>query len=261
MTSRKLAFYPVNAGVLITVTQNIRNILVIQYGYNTSEHHHMEHQKITLMCLLDLSTAFDTVDHSVLLEILNKRYGMGGMVNDWFATYLSQRFCKISIQDAYSTPRELTFSVPQGSIAGPSLYTYYASTLQDVIPSDIDIYAYADDHGIKKSYQANDKLGEVYVKADLSQCMNDVNGWMDSNRSKLNNSKTELAAFASRHHMEKVSDDGIDINNSIIERSPCVKYLGVHLDSVLSMKEHITNKCRIAMINIIRLFNIRRFLT
>ena len=61
--------------------------------------------------------------------------------------------------------------------------------------------------------------------------------------------------------MEKVSDDGIDINNNIIERSPCVKYLGVHLDSVLSMKEHITNKCKIAMINIIRLFNIRRFLT
>ena len=61
--------------------------------------------------------------------------------------------------------------------------------------------------------------------------------------------------------MEKVSDDGIDINNSIIERSPFVKYLGVHLDSVLAMKEHITNKCRIAMINIIRLFNIRRFPT
>ena len=186
----------------------------------------MEHQKITLMCLLDLSAAFDTVHHSVLLEVLNKRYGMGGMVNEWFASYLSPRFCKISIQDAYSTPRELTFSLPQGSIAGPSLYTYYASTLQDVIPSDIDIHGYADDHGIKKSYQPNDKLGAVYVNADLSQCMNDVNGWMDSNRLKLNNSKTEFAAFASRHHMEKVSDDGIDINNSIIERSPCVKYLG-----------------------------------
>ena len=110
----------------------------------------MEHQKIRLMCSLDLSAAFDTVDHSVFLEVLNKRYGMGGMVNDWFASYLSPRFCKISIQDAYSTPRELTFSVPQGSIAGPSLYTYYASTLQDVIPSDIDIHGYADDHGIKK---------------------------------------------------------------------------------------------------------------
>ena len=102
--------------------------------------------------------------------------------------------------------------------------TYYASTLQDVIPSDINILGYADDRGIKKSYQANDKLGEVYVKADLSQCMNDVNGWMYSNRLKLNNSKKEF------------SDDGIGINNSIIERSPFVKYLGVHLDSVLSMK-------------------------
>ena len=99
------------------------------------------------MCLLDLSAAFDTVDHSVLR---NKRYGMGGMANDWFASYLSPRFCKISIQDAYSRPRELTFSVPQGSIAGPSLYTYHASTLQDVIPSDIDIHGYVDDHGIKK---------------------------------------------------------------------------------------------------------------
>ena len=72
------------------------------------------------------------------------------------------------------------------------------------IPSDIDIHGYADDHGIKKSYQANDKLGEVYVKADLSQCRNDVNGWMNSNRLKLNNSKTEFAAFASGHHNGKV---------------------------------------------------------
>ena len=167
--------------------------------------------KISHLCalILDISAAFDTVDHSVLLEVLNKRYGMGGMANDWFASYLSPRFCKISIQDAYSTPRELTFSVPQGSIAGASLYTYYASTLQDVIPSDIDIHGYADDHGIKKSYQANDKLGEVYVKAFLSQCMNDVNGWMDSNRLKLNNSETEFAAFASGHYMEKVNDAGL----------------------------------------------------
>ena len=72
----------------------------------------IEHKKITLMCLLDQSAAFDTVDHSVLLEVLNKRYGMGGMVNDWLASYLSPRFCKISIQDAYSTPRELTFLGP-----------------------------------------------------------------------------------------------------------------------------------------------------
>ena len=109
----------------------------------------IEHKKITLICSLDLSAAFDTVDHSVLLEVLNKRFGMGGMVNNWFASYLSPRFCKISIQDAYSTPRELIFSVPQGSIVGPSLYTYHACTLQDVIPSDIGIHGYADDHGIK----------------------------------------------------------------------------------------------------------------
>ena len=71
--------------------------------------------------------------------------------------------------------------------------------------------------------------------------MNDVNGLMDSNRLKLF-SKTEFAAFASRYYRENVSDYEIGINNSIIERSPCVKYLGVHLDSVLSMKEHIYHK-------------------
>ena len=112
----------------------------------------MEHTNITILVIIDLSAAFDTVDHKVLLEVLHKCFGVEGRVLDWFQNYLSSRFFKVIIGDVYSTSKELKVSVPQGSCAGPSLFNAYSSTLVNCIPKGIHISGFADDHLLQKVF-------------------------------------------------------------------------------------------------------------
>ena len=88
---------------------------------------------------LDLSTAFDTVDHRVLLNVLYNEFGITGKALNWYDTYLRPHQCYVEITGSRSLPRSIDFSVPQGSCAGPVLYSAYASTLQTVIPEGIDL--------------------------------------------------------------------------------------------------------------------------
>ena len=79
----------------------------------------MENQEVTMMLILDLSAAFDTVDHFILLKILHKSYGFCDQALKWFNTYLQPRWLKVCIDGNYSQPMELQFSIPQGSCSGP----------------------------------------------------------------------------------------------------------------------------------------------
>ena len=123
-------------------------------------HWAMEHKNITIFVIMDLSMAFDTVDHAVLLDIQHKCFGIEGMALEWFHSYLSSRFFKVNIGDVYSNLKELKFSVPQGSCTGLSLFNAYSSTLVNCIPNNINISGFADDHSLLKVLQAGDKAGE-----------------------------------------------------------------------------------------------------
>ena len=92
----------------------------------------MERKNVTAMVVMDLSAAFDTVDHDILLSVLENKIGIKDVALRWFESYLRPRSCKVSINPAYSAEKQLPFSVPQGSCAGPSLFLAYASTLQEV---------------------------------------------------------------------------------------------------------------------------------
>ena len=81
---------------------------------------------------MDLSAAFDTVDHNILLEVLNKKFGIEGTPLQWFSSYLRLRSCKVNIGSNYSNEKQLQFSVPQGSCAGPTAYLAYASTMREI---------------------------------------------------------------------------------------------------------------------------------
>ena len=100
-----------------------------------------EKQHASTLIMMDLSAAFDTVDHQILLDVLENRFGITGTALSWFRTYLQPRFCKVCVNKSYSKLQDLTFSVPQGSCAGPVLYLIYASTIEDVIPPT---YVYMD---------------------------------------------------------------------------------------------------------------------
>ena len=78
----------------------------------------MENQMVTAMIAIDLSAAFDTVDHEILLDVLNKKFGVHNIVLKWFNDYLSYRSCKVSLHGVHSKEHQLPFSVPQGSVVG-----------------------------------------------------------------------------------------------------------------------------------------------
>ena len=82
----------------------------------------MERKEITAVMILDLSTAFDTIDHGLLLVILQNRYGRTDTTLQWYESYLRPQGMRVCINDAYSSIRALNFSVPQGSASGANLF-------------------------------------------------------------------------------------------------------------------------------------------
>ena len=96
----------------------------------------MENKYVTAMITIDLSVAFDTFDHDILLNTLHCKFGISNNAIEWVNSYLRPRSCKVNIKNNYSTERQLSFSVPQDSVAEPVLYLAYASTLKEVIQKE-----------------------------------------------------------------------------------------------------------------------------
>ena len=108
----------------------------------------------SVLLLLDLSAAFDTVDHVILLRRLNTRYGIKGNALRWFASYLNERRQFIQVENTRSSSVELQWGVPQGSVFGPILYTLYTAPLADIIPKHgLQFHLYADDCQIYVSFK------------------------------------------------------------------------------------------------------------
>ena len=102
---------------------------------------------LTALTLLDLSAAFDTIDHSILFHRLYECYGINGLALSWFKSYLSDRTQSVKVGSVLSHPMDLKFGVPQGSVLGPLLFSMYTNPLSSIIRSHRGIkhHFYADD--------------------------------------------------------------------------------------------------------------------
>ena len=155
----------------------------------------MEHQRVTSLVAIDLSTAFDMVDHSILLRVLEK-FGVQDTYLAWFRSYLNSRYCMVKIRETFSSKCELNCSVPQESLGGPSLYTVYASTMQLMVPEEIDLHGFTDDHVLKNSFRASSRVDEKESIQSPESTLVNFKTWMDQNRLKMNEGKTEFIMFA-----------------------------------------------------------------
>ena len=116
----------------------------------------MKRQRVTLLVVLDLSTAFDTVDHTILLDRLHTHFGISGHAHFWFKCYLHHRFQSISIHGGTSKRFEVKYSVPHGSCLGPLSFVLYASKLFTIIERHLpDVRAHADDTLLYISFNVN----------------------------------------------------------------------------------------------------------
>ena len=99
--------------------------------------------------MLDLSAAFDTIDHDILLSRLCNVYGITGDTPDWLRSYLTGRIQRVVIENAVSGDQELGLGVPQGSVLGPKIYCMYTKPVSDIIPRHgLSHHSYADDHTV-----------------------------------------------------------------------------------------------------------------
>ena len=220
----------------------------------------MEKQHVTCLVALDLSAAFDTVDHQTLLEVLRHKFGLEKTALEWFDQYLRPRSFKVTINGKESSERNLTVSVPQGSCAGANIFNLYCSPLHEVIPQDLQLSGFADDHSVRKSFKASDREEEVHTVEQTEACMLSIKNWMDEMRLKMNPSKTEFIYFGFNKQLAKCTTQELKVSGDLIPRTNLIRYLGVWLDAGLNYKHHIKKKCQASMANFIRIRSIRHLI-
>jgi hypothetical protein len=197
----------------------------------------IESGKLALLALLDMSAAFDTVDHDILQQRLENTYGVRKGALRWISSYLAGRTQSVVCDGVCSPSERLKYGVPQGSVLGPLLFILYTGELEQIIAGHgLISFCYADDCQIFffcKPEEAQ-KLGSTVVT-----CVEKVSEWMSSNRLKLNPTKTEFlwTATAKRQHL--ISGSSISISGVDIAPATYVKLLGFHIDSDISMTTQI----------------------
>ena len=201
--------------------------------------HAIDGNKAVVLLMLDLSAAFDTVSHEILLDRLSQRYGITGSVQEWFASYLSSRTQFVQIECSRSSLRELNCGVPQGSVLGPLLYVLYTSPVADIIKRhNLTYYLYAHDTQLYVSFKlgSDDLLSSA--KSSIEICVQEINNWMILNGLKLNEEKTELLLLSSRYRPSP-SLEFVRVGSETIQPSSSVRNVGVILDPSANMGDHI----------------------
>ena len=177
----------------------------------------MDKQRVSILVLLDLSAAFDTVDHQVLLRRLESSFGITGQALHWFASYLADRSQKIVFNGCYSKTFDLPFGVPQGSSLGPLLFAIYASKLFDIIRTHLpSVHAFADDTQLYLSFKADSSKSQVEALTALQDCISSIRDWMIVDKLKLNDDNTEIIIIGTRAQLEKIDIKNVNIGDTSV---------------------------------------------
>lgn len=233
-------------------TNNLDNLYQSAYkaGHSTETtllkiksdiHLNLAQGKATALILLDLSAAFDTIDHPQLAERLTSWFGFTGVVSKWFDSYMSCRSQSVKVNDTISPPLPLQFGVPQGSVLGPLVFILYTYPLSIIISGfkNIQHHLYADDTQI---YIAITPENATSAIPELQSCLKSVQTWMDYNKLKLNPDKTEFIIFGSDSQRNELSHIfPVDILGNKLSPNNKVRNLGVLFDSAFRFSAQISS--------------------
>jgi hypothetical protein len=221
----------------------------------------IDDQNCVLLVLLDLSAAFDTVDHQILFDRLTKRCGVTGNAHKWFQSYLSDRIQAVQIEGSSSSKQDLNCGVPQGSVLGPILFSIYTAPLGDIVRSNnTNHHLYADDTQLYvffKAHFASDAHRKVQV---MENCVRDIRSWMAQNFLRLNDDKTEVLVIGTYQQLNKVSIPSVKIGEADIIPSQSARNIGCEFDIHLKLQKHVNNICKAAWFHLRNISKIRKHL-
>jgi len=222
--------------------------------------HSCDSKKVTLLTSLDLSAAFDTINHSTLLDRLKSEFGITDIAHTWLSSYLSNRkqFIKLGIHS--STITTLKHGVPQGSVLGPLLFTTYISPISHIMNQfNMSYHQYADDTQLLQFITP--KEPNIAIN-NLISCITSIETWFLNNNLQFNSSKTEVIKLGTTFQLNTLTDlTSIQLSNNTIPISNTLKTLGVTFDSKLTFANHITSIIQSSNYHLRAIKHIRPFIT
>jgi hypothetical protein len=216
--------------------------------------HNIQDSKSSILIMLDLSSAFDTIDHNLLLSDLADT-GIKNKALSLLKSYLEHRFQRVKVNDSLSSLNELHFGVPQGSVLGPVLFSLYSSKIATILEAHgINYHLYADDSQfyipISNLDLSREKIASVL--SDIRLCMHE-------RKLKLNEGKTEVILINGGLNHPALQPKDINLGIDVLPKNT-VKNLGVIFDSKLSFIDHFNSIVKTCNFHMRRLSSIIKYL-
>ncbi len=220
----------------------------------------LDDDSFILLVMLDLSAAFDTVDHNLLLNRFESCFGIKAGALGWLRSYFSKRHQVVRIDDTDSDPQALQTGMPQGSVLGPFSFPAYTSPLFTIANKhQCNIHMYADDTQFYMSFKVHESE-EALRRMEL--CVDEVREWMSKNMLKLNDSKTEFLLISKKTRTDTVSNImSINIGSTSVPAVPKAKNIGCTIDTNLSMEAQVNSVVQSCYASLYTISKIRSFIT
>ena len=215
--------------------------------------------KFVALVMIDVSAAFDTVEHQSLLNRFDQEFGIRGKALQWLHSYLSNRKQKVAINSSHSELSDILYGFPQGATLAGLCFNCYSKPLGNIAQNfrPVDQHSYADDGQTYISFTCKNKEQAMIL---LQNCLEDIRKWMVFNHLKINNDKNKVIFFSPKKQISTDLAINIKFGSATIKPSLVVKNLGILMDNLLTMEKQINKTTKSAYFHIRNISKVRKFL-